>query len=109
MSLCDADSNCWAVECGGDYCSWWKNGVCGVSESDSTYHTCRSTVGSAQEESVGKYLSADLVDEISMMDYEVLTKALACVGLFSIIWYAYRYFTIVDKYTEIRAGVSEEI
>ena len=41
---CDTDPNCWAVECGGDYCSWWKPGICEVLDADSfSQKTCRSS------------------------------------------------------------------
>ena len=29
---CDKDETCQGVECGGNHCSWWKNGKC-----DETY------------------------------------------------------------------------
>jgi len=38
---CTADPNCWAVECGGQYCSWWKSGMCEVSTDDFKFWTCR--------------------------------------------------------------------
>ena len=43
--LCSEDSNCGAFECGTDYCSYWKKGVC-ESIADATvnntrYFTCR--------------------------------------------------------------------
>ena len=28
MDKCDKDEACEGVECGGSYCSWWKNGKC---------------------------------------------------------------------------------
>ena len=28
MRLCDLDQYCEGIECGFDYCSWWKNGKC---------------------------------------------------------------------------------
>ena len=28
MNECDQDTTCEGVECGGDHCSWWKNGKC---------------------------------------------------------------------------------
>ena len=42
---CSQDSNCGAFECGTDYCSYWKKGVC-ESIADATvnntrYFTCR--------------------------------------------------------------------
>ena len=32
---CDTDENCGAVECGKNYCAWWKKGVC--TRSEATY------------------------------------------------------------------------
>ena len=28
MKICDIDTACEGVECGGSHCSWWKNGKC---------------------------------------------------------------------------------
>ena len=28
MNECDNDQSCEGVECGGEHCSWWKNGKC---------------------------------------------------------------------------------
>ena len=28
MYLCSKDQDCETVECGGNYCKWWKNGKC---------------------------------------------------------------------------------
>jgi len=39
--LCTEDQNCWAVECGSGYCSWWANGVCDESSADQNSYTCR--------------------------------------------------------------------
>ena len=33
VTACTADPGCWAVECGGTYCSWWANGSCGLEDS----------------------------------------------------------------------------
>ena len=39
---CNKDRNCGAIECGGGYCSWWKNGICEIGDdSISRYFTCR--------------------------------------------------------------------
>jgi len=40
--LCAEDLNCWAVECGDNYCSWWANGVCERSDATAVYFTCRA-------------------------------------------------------------------
>merc|ERR1719499_1064471 len=45
QELCEEDSNCWAVECGGTYCAWWAPGTClpeqAHSVEDRPYKTCR--------------------------------------------------------------------
>ena len=28
IGLCDSDKECEGIECGWNYCSWWKNGKC---------------------------------------------------------------------------------
>ena len=41
---CSKDENCGSVECGDDYCSWWKVGKCKVEEEFLTeYYTCRKS------------------------------------------------------------------
>jgi len=48
QSQCSNDLNCWAVECGQGYCSWWKNGQCSYEDAqadeyyNANYETCRS-------------------------------------------------------------------
>ena len=40
--MCTNDPNCGAVECSGNYCSWWKVGKCiKPEEFTATFHTCR--------------------------------------------------------------------
>jgi len=49
QTQCTNDPNCWAIECGDGYCSWWKNGTCSYDDvmepSDETlpphFYTCR--------------------------------------------------------------------
>ena len=43
--LCEKNETCEAVECGEDYCSWWKNGQCNeyyklTSANKGDLHTC---------------------------------------------------------------------
>ena len=42
---CNDDSNCGAIECGNDYCSWWKKGECkeGDITNNTLLFTCRLT------------------------------------------------------------------
>jgi len=42
---CDNDPNCWAIECGDGYCSWWRTGVCSKAHSTSNFNTCRNAGG----------------------------------------------------------------
>ena len=38
---CSTDDNCGAIECGEDYCSWWKVGKCSIDEEFvAVYNTC---------------------------------------------------------------------
>ena len=42
QSECSNDSNCWAVECGTTYCSWWIIGKCkGDERTPGGYTTCQ--------------------------------------------------------------------
>lgn len=69
---CDTDSNCWAVECGGDYCSWWKPGICKESDADSFgQNTCRtSTLGHCCDECTNMQLGCGF----SNSSYEVFQE-----------------------------------
>ena len=40
-SECSNDPNCWAVECGNTYCSWWRIGKCKAEERTSFDYTCQ--------------------------------------------------------------------
>ena len=43
--LCHSDAKCGAIECGSNYCSWWKKEICKVGNfSDSDYFTCRRSI-----------------------------------------------------------------
>ena len=45
QAACAADANCGAVECGGDYCAWWRVGSCTIEQANTTFDlilTCRS-------------------------------------------------------------------
>ena len=38
---CNSDPNCGGIECGAEYCSWWKVGICSLLDSNTNRHTCR--------------------------------------------------------------------
>ena len=42
---CNDDNNCGAIECGDNYCSWWKKGECkeGDNTNNTLLFTCRHT------------------------------------------------------------------
>ena len=41
---CNKDDNCGSVECGEDYCSWWKDQTCSREEElVALYYTCRKS------------------------------------------------------------------
>jgi len=75
---CDTDPNCWAVECGGDYCSWWKPGICEVLDADTfSQKTCRTSTRT-EESSLNAYSALN-----SSEDFVVY--GLAFVGLITIL------------------------
>ena len=54
---CSSDPNCSGVECGSNYCSWWKNGKCSLLESShysGSVYTCR-------KRSIGKLKQIHLI------------------------------------------------
>ena len=58
---CNHDPNCGAIECGNNYCSWWKVGICN-SRKDPFEHkyTCRKGSLMPISKRIIKSVSSDL-------------------------------------------------
>jgi len=65
---------------------------------------CKATAtvaSSAQENSVGRNVFAEFVDDVSIVNDKTLIMSLAFIGFFYTIFYAYRFLTKAAKYSEI--------
>jgi len=87
--------------------SWWEDGGCHVSSSTEleekegvTSYVC-TMASSEQENSVGRNVFAEFVDDVSIVNDKTLIMSLAFIGFFYTIFYAYRFLTKAAKYSEI--------
>ena len=68
---CKHDSKCGGVECGDEYCSWWKIGICGTAEKqnvESTGHTTCMKYDEGSDLLWWKYQILILYNKMAVLD-----------------------------------------